>query len=419
MFPAPTDLLLIGYSIESVRTPRSKSNTLTPRTNSQTYWQREIAHVMNGIIFCVCLTLAISVLPIVSEVMSKRMHKGSGEERVTAKSKPMMSLVSRCSEKGLLTCFASVASESAVKTRYESQLTLSSWIEQHLRTVRLVKDASSKEWTSDESMEVRTGRLVNAQPHGLFTQHTDRFIVDYDDMELDTVAESDMSLKSRSFLHSVKNRVRKVMDQSSKDATQDNNKHSVIWGMFMSSTLQASVFMWKNYLENLHSNKKYRKRSHNETDVRHIWKVDRRTIRWDPWSEYNWFSGKILHGSIYLWLVMKKSSVSRTRRFTYFQILCFALERWVRTHNQIFSGKTSWRGSKSSSQYRALDTIDGEPMEFEWNIFPGFTALQLCNKVQEFLSNMSTEPEDFTGRIIFMSMFNDISWGSKDNEQEN
>ena len=31
---------------------------------------------------------------------------------------------------------------------------------------------------------------------------------------------------------------------------------------------------------------------------------------------------------------------------------------------------------------------------------------------------MSVEPEDFTGRIICMSMFNDISWGSKDNEQE-
>ena len=31
---------------------------------------------------------------------------------------------------------------------------------------------------------------------------------------------------------------------------------------------------------------------------------------------------------------------------------------------------------------------------------------------------MSAEPEEFTGRIIFMSMFNDISWGSKDNEQE-
>ena len=70
------------------------------------------------------------------------------------------------------------------------------------------------------------------------------------------------------------------------------------------------------------------------------------------------------------------------------------------------------------TQYRALDTIDGEPMEFEWNIFPGFTTLQLCYKVQEFLSKMSKQPEELTGRIIFMWTFNDISWGSKDNEQE-
>ena len=51
--------------------------------------------------------------------------------------------------------------------------------------------------------------------------------------------------------------------------------------------------------------------------------------------------------------------------------------------------------------------------------FPGITTLQLCNnKVQEFLSKMSENPEEFTGRIIFISMLNDISWRSQDNEQE-
>ena len=58
---------------------------------------------------------------------------------------------------------------------------------------------------------------------------------------------------------------------------------------------------------------------------------------------------------------------------------------------------------KSSPEHRALDRIDGEPMEFEWNIFPGFTTLQLCHKVQELLSRLSVTPEKFTGRIIFMS----------------
>ena len=44
-------------------------------------------------------------------------------------------------------------------------------------------------------MEVRTGRLVNEQPPGLFTENTERFIVDDDDMDSDTAEESDMSLK--------------------------------------------------------------------------------------------------------------------------------------------------------------------------------------------------------------------------------
>ena len=72
-----------------------------------------------------------------SEVMSKRTQKDSGEERVTAKSKPMMNLVSRCSER-TPDVLPSTASESPVKTRYESQLPLSSWNEQHERTERPV-----------------------------------------------------------------------------------------------------------------------------------------------------------------------------------------------------------------------------------------------------------------------------------------
>ena len=75
-----------------------------------------------------------------SEVMSKRTQKDSGEERVTAKSKPMMNLVSRCSER-TPDVLASTASESPVKTRCESPLPLSSWTEQQPRTEIPVLDA--------------------------------------------------------------------------------------------------------------------------------------------------------------------------------------------------------------------------------------------------------------------------------------
>ena len=47
-------------------------------------------------------------------------------------------------------------------------------------------------------------------------------------------------------------------------------------------------------------------------------------------------------------------------------------------------------------------------MEFECNI-PGFTTVQLVQEVQQFM-NKTGEPERFRGRIIFMSMFNDIIW---------
>ena len=50
--------------------------------------------------------------------------------------------------------------------------------------------------------------------------------------------------------------------------------------------------------------------------------------------------------------------------------------------------------------------------------FPGFNTLQLSEEVQRLLLRLDETPENFTGRIIFMSIFNDISCGSKDNETE-
>ena len=282
---------------------------------------------------------------------------------------------------------ASNASESPGKIRHESQLPLSSWNEQHQRTGRPVLDAysssysewnadknwSSQEWKSDELMEVRTVRLVNEQLTGLFTQTTDRFIVDDDDRDSDTVAESDMSVKSRSFLHRVKDRVRKRQKQSSMDATEDSNKHSLIWKMIMSSTLQASVFMGKDYSDNLHSIKNTGK----DPNLKQMFDISEKLIFGQSdeiygvntidWVDYSW-----KHFS----LIVDEEVIS----FSHAKVYVFS-------DSVICSGKvdqnptsnTVWEENKSLPQYRALDTIDGEPMEFEWNISPGFTTLQLCN----------------------------------------
>ena len=44
--------------------------------------------------------------------------------------------------------------------------------------------------------------------------------------------------------------------------------------------------------------------------------------------------------------------------------------------------------------------------------------MQLSEEVKSLLLRLGETPENFTGRIIFMSMFNDISCGSRDNEKE-
>ena len=75
-------------------------------------------------------------------------------------------------------------------------------------------------------------------------------------------------------------------------------------------------------------------------------------------------------------------------------------------------------GVKSVKSYGDNDAINGEPTEFEWNIFPGFTTLQLCGKVNDLLSDLGETSETFTGRILFMSMFNDIFCDRKGNKEE-
>ena len=75
-------------------------------------------------------------------------------------------------------------------------------------------------------------------------------------------------------------------------------------------------------------------------------------------------------------------------------------------------------GVRAEKSYINYDGINRESTEFEWKIFPGFTTLQLCDKINDLLSDLGQTPETFTGRILFMSMFNDISCDRKGNKDE-
>ena len=97
-------------------------------------------------------------------------------------------------------------------------------------------------------------------------------------------------------------------------------------------------------------------------------------------------------------------------------VLC--LGRFLQHPDSNEAWKNRVTGIQSGKSYRDYDGINGESTELEWNIFPGFTTLQLCDKINDLLSDLGQTPETFTGRILFMSMFNDISRDRKGNKDE-
>ena len=110
-------------------------------------------------------------------------------------------------------------------------------------------------------------------------------------------------------------------------------------------------------------------------------------------------------------------NLQRTKVYVFSDsVLCLGKILQNSESNEAWEQRLGW--IKSSQNYRNFDRIDGEPMEFEWNIFPGFNTLHLSEEVKSLLCRLDETPENFTGRILFMSMFNDISCGTKDNEQE-
>ena len=76
---------------------------------------------------------------------------------------------------------------------------------------------SSQVWKSGEVSNTSMGRPVY-----------DKFVID-DDMDSDSATESNLSLKTRSFLKRVNDRLRKMLNRSPEDAMQDSDERSLIW----------------------------------------------------------------------------------------------------------------------------------------------------------------------------------------------
>ena len=81
-----------------------------------------------------------------------------------------------------------------------------------------------------------------------------------------------------------------------------------------------------------------------------------------------------------------------------------------------WKSKINWYSE--NNHFKDMKRIEGMPTEFECKIFPGITTSGLLEKIQKLRTDLQCEPEHFKGRIIFMSMYNDIVWQAKGNNEQ-
>ena len=216
--------------------------------------------------------------------------------------------------------------------------------------------------------------------------------------------ELELSVESRSFVNRVTDQVRKRQKRIS-NVTEDGEEHSMIWGMFMAVTMESAVFMGKNFQNN-------QKSIVNTADLalKHMFDISAKLVAEQDeisgletigWEKHSWK---------YLTLIGDERIINLQRTKVYVfsdSVLCLLRIHSHPESNEAWKKRIGW--ITSSQSYRDFDGINGEPTEFEWNICPGFDTLHLCGKVKDLLSRLGETPKKFTGRILFMSMFNDIS----------
>ena len=198
------------------------------------------------------------------------------------------------------------------------------------------------------------------------------------------------------------------------NVADSGEEHSIIWGMFMAATMNAATFMGKNFMDIQNS-------IVNSTDLTlkkmfditlKLVSEQEEIINLDKisWTNHSWKQLSLIGDETVINLQCAKVYVFSD------SVLFLGRVHQHPESNEAWKKRIEWIINEKS--YRDYDGINGEPTEFEWNIFPGFTTLQLCGKVTDLLSNLGETPETFTGRILFMSMFNDISCDGKGNKEE-
>ena len=186
----------------------------------------------------------------------------------------------------------------------------------------------------------------------------------------------------------------------------------------MSSTLEASVFMWKNYSEILHTIKN----AGNNLTLKLMFDISEKLIVGQSddifgvntinWEDSSWK---------FLSLVSGEEVISLSHAKVYVFSDSVRLGKMNQNPTSDCAWEENWVGSRVHHNTELCTELWTQKKVSRWNSSGIFSEdpphCSSATKVHELLLRLSETPENFTGRIIFMSMFNDISWRTQDNEK--
>ena len=105
-------------------------------------------------------------------------------------------------------------------------------------------------------------------------------------------------------------------------------------------------------------------------------------------------------------------NLQRTKVFVFSDsVLCLGKIHQNPESNEAWEERIEW--ITTSQSYRDFDGINGEPTEFEWNIFPGFDTLQLCDKVKSLLYRLGETPENFHRKNFHVDVQRHFLWNKR------
>ena len=277
----------------------------------------------------------------------------------------------------------------------------------------LASSSNSSEWNNDDKWSSQVRKSGAMSKTSTVKLVSDQLVIDID-MDSDTATESDLSLNH---VHSWTEWMTDCeICWTVLQKIQCKTLTNVLWfGECLCLRRWKHLCSWERITQTIYIPSKI----HGKISLQRI--CSRYLNSW-YWNNRMRFleclksGGKFLHGNSSLVNDEEVISLSHAKVYVFSDsVLCLGKMNQNPTSNTVRERQLEW--FKDSSKYWTLDTIVGEPMEFEWNIFPGFSTLELVREVQNFMSSMG-KPQQFQGRIIFVSMFNDIISGNEDNETE-